>query len=267
MASYVREGAHALTEAFATEYRKSAALADVPCDKAHPLPNDREYIERYHKALEAIGITSGAALGKFFGLGRDRGAELWNDPSRLTARRVYALRNKAALRERGAMDYFFYVDSIEECSPEEVEAARREWDAAAEVVETLDPWCMRYSGPNTIKNEYRARALLDGYEALTNRQKDTLLYTLGYMLRARGGQRALQIAESLRRTQNGRGATDHALSELVASPRGAALGEKTDGCGDVWYVHEGDGTPTYGLSKSDTILREYVGMAEDIAEE
>lgn len=267
MARYTREGTHALTERFKAEYREKAAREDARKDKSYPLPNTPEYIERYHAALKTIGIESGKALGDYFGLGRTQGAELYKDPSKLTAERAQRLWLKVEnpyldkeskyrfMTESGAYDY------------SEIEAARNELADLSNAYSALNPNQLPDGYAEALQEEYRLRALTEGYGALTDGQRETLLSIMGDMLRANGSERGALVADSLERTSNGRRATSNELSGIVASWRGLSLAELKDRGGDVVYVYEtgeyGEQIPLNGSSAADTVLREYAGISEE----
>ena len=266
MRRYTREGMHALTERFKAEYREKAAREDARKDKSYPLPNTPEYIERYHAALKTIGIKSGKALGDYFGLGRTQGAELYKDPSKLTAERAQRLWLKVEntylekdsvyrfLTESGAYDY------------SELEAKRNEITDLAHAYDALNPNQLPDGYAEALQEEYRLRALMEGYRALTDGQRETLLSIMGDMLRANGSKRGALIADSLKRTRNGIRETSNGLSGMVANLRGLSLAELKDQGGDVVYVYEtdeyGEQIPTNGSSAEDTVLREYTGISE-----
>lgn len=267
MGRYTREGMHALTERFKAEYREKAAREDARKDKSYPLPKTPEYIERYHAALKTIGIESGKALGDYFGLGRTQGAELYKDPSKLTAERAQRLWLKVEnsyldkeskyrfMTESGAYDY------------SEIEAARNELADLSNAYSALNPNQLPDGYAEALQEEYRLRALTEGYGALTDGQRETLLSIMGDMLMANGSERGALIADSLERTRNGRRATSNELSGMVASQLGLSLAELKDQGGDVVYVYEtgeyGEQIPTNGSSAADTVLREYTGISEE----
>lgn len=267
MSRYTRKGTHALTERFKAKYREKAAREDARKDKSYPLPNTPEYVERYHAALKAIGIESGKALGDYFGLGRTRGAELYKDPSKLTAERAQRLRlivenpywDKESeyrfMTKSGAYDYA------------EIEAERNELAELWNTYSALDPNQLPDGYAEALQEEYRLRALTEGYGALTDGQRETLLSIMGDMLRANGSERGALIADSLERIHNGRRATSNELSGIVASERGLSLSELKDKDDEVVYVYEtgeyGEQIPVNGSSAADTVLREYAGISEE----
>lgn len=267
MGRYTRKGTHALTERFKAKYREKAAREDARKDKSYPLPNTPEYVERYHAALKTIGIESGKALGDYFGLGRTQGAELYKDPSKLTAERAQRLWLKAEnLYWEKEYEYRFMTESGA-YDDSEIEAERNEQAELSNASDALDPNRLPYGYAEALQEEYRLRAITEGYGALTDRQRETLLYIMGDMLRANGSKRGALIADSLERTRNGRRATSNELSGMVASWRGLSLEELKDRSGDVVYVYEtseyGEQIPTNGSSAADTVLREYAGISEE----
>ena len=265
MARYTRDGIHALTERFKAEYREKAAREDARKDKSYPLPNTPEYIERYHAALKAIGIESGRALGDYFGLGRTQGAELYKDPSKLTAERAQRLWLKAEnLYWDKESEYRFMTESGA-YTVSEIEAERNELAELSNASGALDPNAIPDGYAKALQEEYRLRALTEGYSALTDGQKETLLSLMGDMLRASGSERGAAIADSLARTRNGKRASGNELSGIVANARGLSLAELKDQGGNVAYVYEtgeyGEQIPANGSSAVDTVLREYTGIS------
>lgn len=267
MARYTRDGMHALTERFKAEYREKAAREDARKDKSYPLPNTPEYIGRYHAALKAIGIESGRALGDYFGLGRTQGAELYKDPSKLTAERAQRLWLKAEnLYWNKESEYRFMTESGA-YTVSEIEAERNEIAELSNASGVLDPNAATDGYAKALQEEYRLRALTEGYRALTDRQRETLLSIMGDMLRANGSERGAAIADSLTRTRNGKRANDSELSGIVANVRGLSLAELKDQGSNVVYVYEtgeyGEQIPANGSSAADTVLREYTGISEE----
>lgn len=267
MTRYTRDGMHALTERFKAEYREKAAREDARKDKSYPLPNTPEYIERYHAALKAIGIESGRALGDYFGLGRTQGAELYKDPSKLTAERAQRLWLKAEkLYWNKESEYRFMTESGA-YTDSEIEAERNELAERSNASGALDPNAVSDGYAKALQEEYRLRALTEGYGALTDRQRETLLSIMGDMLRANGSEHGAAIADSLARTRNGKRANDSELSGIVAKARGLSLAELKDQGGNVVYVYEtgeyGEQIPANGSSAVDTVLREYTGISEE----
>ena len=267
MSRYTRKGTHALTERFKAEYREKAAREDARKDKSYPLPNTPEYIERYHAALKAIGIESGKALGDYFGLGRTQGAELYKDPSKLTAERAQRLWLKAENLYWGKESEYRFMTESGAYDDSEIEAERNELAELSNASGALDPNRLPDGYAEALQEEYRLRALSEGYGALTDGQRETLLSIIGDMLRANGSERGALIADSLERTHNGRRATSNELSGMVANWRGLSLAELKDQGGEVVYVYEtgeyGEQIPTNGSSAADTVLREYAGISEE----
>lgn len=267
MTRYTRDGMHALTERFKAKYREKAAREDARKDKNYPLPNTPEYIERYHAALKTIGIETGKALGDYFGLGRTQGAELYKDPSKLTAERAQRLWLKAENPYWDKESEYRFMTESGAYTDSEIEAERNELAELSNAYSALDPTQLPGGYAKALQEEYRLRALTEGYGALTDGQRETLLSLMGDMLRANGSERGAAIADSLARTRNGKRANGSELSGMVANARGLSLAELKDQGGNVVYVYEtgeyGEQTPTNGSSATGTVLREYAGISEE----
>ncbi|MFR3924270.1 MAG: hypothetical protein ACLTXI_03095 [Collinsella sp.] len=111
------------------------------------------------------------------------------------------------MTESGAYDY------------SEIEAARNELADLSNAYSALNPNQLPDGYAEALQEEYRLRALTEGYGALTDGQRETLLSIMGDMLRANGSERGALVADSLERTSNGRRATSNELSGMVASWR------------------------------------------------
>ena len=148
----------------------------------------------------------------------------------------------------------------------EIEVERNEIAELSNASGALDPSAVSDGYAKALQEEYRLRALAEGYRALNDRQRDTLLFLMGDMLRANGSERGALIADSLARTHNGKRTNDNELSGVVANALGLSLAELKDQGGNVVYVYEtgeyGEQIPANGSSAADTVLREYAGVSE-----
>ena len=219
MAKLKRDGLVPLTDEFAERYRLNEA------EERHPIGEDITP-EKFRKMLEPLGITSAKELAAAVGVQERQARNLLNEPHKLTSKHLECLKAIAAKRDKALYDKAWDARSAA-LFDDEGKAGHLE-----NVVEFLDERIAlleRFSLPavNTagvqnrhraIRDEYQARALLEGFRLLDAGGRSVLLGALCGLLHVSGSDGACAMAESIEATGYGAGTVGEPdLANLVSA--------------------------------------------------
>lgn len=196
--------------------------------------------ERFHAALAEFGIRSAADLAEAMGCGKRQGSTVWGNPQKLTVERqrelmarilgyIDAQRQLVSQLEDEAERVSSIYGTCPEDAPEypkieeeydktarELESERGELDRLLDAADLLS--CDRYrdAAERAARLEFQARALLEGFNALTDRDRRFVLRTIDGLLSRYRGSDARGIRDALGRTRYGDTVRLRDLAELVA---------------------------------------------------
>lgn len=207
--------------------------------RSHPI-GEGVTPEQFRDALAMFGIEKPAKLAEVIGCKERQAATVWGNPQRLTAER----QRKLMARIEGYIDAqqqlvsqledeFEWISPTYGICPEdapeypkieeeygkaarELESERGELDRLLDAADLLSGDRYRDAAERAARLEFQARALLEGFNALTDRDRLFVLRTIDGLLSRYRGSDARGIRYSLGRTRCGDTVRLRDLAELVA---------------------------------------------------
>lgn len=178
--------------------------------------------EQFHVALTEFGIDNAGKLAEVVGLKQTQAEKIWRHPQELTAERQRKLmqmvdgecgKREALWREMRDLadrtgDEVYEADAIR---------ASDDWGRASDAALLLDGDCLRVQADDAARGEFQCRALIEGFNALTDADRCFILRTIDGMLSRYPGDEARNIRDVLGKTHFGRFARLRDLAKLVAS--------------------------------------------------
>lgn len=218
MARLKRDGLAPLTDGFAERYRFKED------EERHPIAEDITP-EELKEMLESIGITGANDFASAIGVSPQWAREILRNPQKLTAEQCDRLRSVSDSRfnELFNEEWDAQSDALFD-SDNDSEHAEQADLAHAERVKLIE----KFEAPTTItqgmrdknkaiRNEYQARALMEGFRLLDAGGRAALLGALCGLLHMSGGNGACAMAKSIEATGCGAGAVDESdLANLVS---------------------------------------------------
>lgn len=219
MARLKRDGLAPLTDGFAERYRFNEA------EERHPIA-ESVTPEEFKEMLEPLGITSAKGLAGAIGVSPQWAREILRNPQKLTTEQRNRLQSVSEPLFSELYDEEWSAESDALFDPDnESEHAERADSAHAERVKLFE----KFEVPTTItrgmrdkirtiRNEYQARALMEGFRLLDAGERASLLGALCGLLHVSGSDGACAMAESIEATGYGAGTVDESdLANLVSA--------------------------------------------------
>lgn len=208
--------------------------------------------EQFRDALAVFGIENAAKLAEVMGCGKRQAGTVWGNPQKLTAERQRKLMTRAesdidaqielVSQLNDAMDWLSYACAVcpdddpkyPEYLDEYGKTARAldneeaELDRLFKARGILSRNRYRADAERAARLEFQARALLEGFNALTDGDRRLILRSIDGMLSRYRGDEARAIRRVLGDTRFGHKVRLHDLADLVAGGDEADYLEGTD---------------------------------------
>lgn len=216
-----REGMHPITEWFSDAWKMWSKHQTKSNDR--PLDGYGVSDKEFERTLEVLGLSDTKKLGELWGVTPRRARQIKKQPwtiqgwQRQKLIDVYKERLKLLYRDLRVME-----DLNSQCpgsyKNEEVEA-RRKFDAFLEACRPLyaDEEFISDYVEKAVRDEFNARALVEGFDALGENDRRALLKALEGLLLANGGVRETFIARNIAKASM-LTVTPYDLASLISSP-------------------------------------------------